>query len=180
VGVNREENEKEILARGRHIQMVRAEGWEYVERRQVVGVVVVVAVTKDGKLLLTDQYRAPVRRHVIELPAGLVEATGELEQEDLITAARRELLEETGYEADGMTLLTEGPPSAGLSAEIVTFFRAIGLEKTGQGGGVGDERIVVHEVPLPEVDGWLRHIAEKGVLIDPKVYTGLFFALQAH
>ena len=94
-------------------------------------------------------------------------------------AARRELLEETGYEARLMRALTCGPPSAGMSSEIVTFLLATGLSRTGRGGGDPTEEIEVHAVPLAEVPAWLEQRSDNGALVDPKVYAGLYFAERA-
>ncbi len=90
-------------------------------------------------------------------------------------AARRELLEETGYEAGRMERLFEGVSSAGLSDEKMTFFRATDLRKTDLGGGDASEEIVVHEVPADRLPAWLTERAARGVLIDLKVYSALPF-----
>lgn len=164
-----------ILAQGKHVRLVLEDGWEYVERTQASGIAVIVAVTAEGRMLLVEQYRRPVKSRVLELPAGLAGDVAGHELEDLAEAARRELLEETGYEAETMTALASGPPSAGLATEVVTFFRARGLRKTGPGGGDGTEGIVVHEVPVAEIAAWCREQAGKGCLVDPKVYAGLYF-----
>ena len=133
------------------------------------------ALTDDGRLLLVEQYRIPVGRRVIEPPAGLVgDVVGE-EEEALETAARRELLEETGYEARQLELVTIGPPSAGLASEIVAFFVARGLTRIHEGGGDDSEEIVVHAVPLGEADRWLEARAAEGAMIDPKVYAAMYF-----
>ncbi|MCP4591200.1 MAG: NUDIX hydrolase [bacterium] len=170
-----DESCEEILGAGRYIRLVRQRGWEYAERLNATGIAAILAVTDDRRLVLTEQYREPVRKTVIELPAGLVGDVQGEEHEPFAAAARRELHEETGYEAAEMAYLTEGPPSAGLSNEVITFYYARGLRKTGPGGGVGHERIQVHEVPLREVSTWLRDAAARGALIDPKVFTGLYF-----
>jgi ADP-ribose pyrophosphatase len=60
------------------------------------------------------------------------------------------------------------------------LFHATGLRRTGRGGGVAHEDITVHEAPLDGIAAWLAAKAESGVLIDPKVYAGLFFATQPH
>lgn len=164
-----------VLHEGRHLRLVRRGGWEYAERTDARAVVAVVAVTDDGRLVLTEQYRPPVGGPVVELPAGLVgDRPGEA-AEERVAAARRELLEETGYEAAEMSYLTEGPPSAGLSSEVVTLYRARGLRRTGPGGGDAREDVRVHEVPLAEVPDWLERKVRAGVLVDPKVYAGLYF-----
>jgi len=90
-------------------------------------------------------------------------------------AARRELLEETGYKAEHLSLLVGGPVSSGLSAEIITFFQALDVVKKGPGGGDVTESIKVHEIPLKEADLWLYEMEQKGFLVDPKVYVGLYF-----
>jgi ADP-ribose pyrophosphatase len=165
-----------VLAEGKHLRLVREGPWEYAERTRASGAVVLVAVTADGCFLLTEQYRVPLACQVIELPAGLTGDDDGHEQEPADQSARRELLEETGYEAREMKLLTIGPPTAGLANEVVSFFLATGLTKTGAGGGIESEEIVVYEVALAEVPAWLEQQAAGGMLIDPKVYAGLFFA----
>lgn len=171
--------ERKVLAAGRHLRFVVEEGWEYVERPGVSGIAVIVAVTRDDRLLLVEQYRRPVGGRVLELPAGLAGDVAGHEAEDLADAARRELLEETGYEAEVMQPLAQGPPSVGVTSEVVTFFRAKGLRKAGPGGGDGSESIVVHEVPSSEVDAFLRRHAAAGLQVDPKVYAGLYLASRS-
>jgi len=160
---------------GKYLRMLKQGRWEYAERVHGTGAVVIAAVTEEGNLLLTEQIRPPVSNRVIELPAGIAGDIKGQETEDLAVAARRELLEETGYEARELTFLTCGPPSAGLSSEMVTFFRASELSRVGNGGGIEHEEIQVHEVPLRSVQQWLEKRRKEGVLIDPKVYVGLYF-----
>lgn len=162
------------LHAGRHLRLVERNGWEFVERPGVRGIVVVAAVTPGGRLLLVEQRREPVGTRVVELPAGLAGDGGGPADEPLEETARRELLEETGWRAAQVERLSAGPPSAGITSEVVTFFRARGLEKAGPGGGVDGEEIAVHEVPLDDVDAFLRAREEAGVLVDPKVWAGLF------
>ena len=95
--------------------------------------------------------------------------------ESITAAAKRELLEETGYAAENAVILATGPSSGGLTSEIVTLVFASGLRRVNAGGGVASEDITVHEVPVGEVVSWLEAKAKTGVLIDPKVYAGLFF-----
>lgn len=168
------ESGKHLLARGSHLRLVSSDGWEYVERTGTTGVVAIVAVD-GGKLVLTEQYRAPVAARVIDLPAGLAGDGPSGAAEGLIAAAKRELLEEAGFEAAEMTYLTHGPSSAGLTAEIVTFYLASGLKRVGPGGGDDSEEIQVHLIPLSTIDDWLRQRSEAGAYVDPKVYVGLYF-----
>jgi len=166
----------ESLAHGRFLQLLRRGRWEYVERLHSSGVVVMVAITNEGELVLVEQFRPALLRRVIELPAGLAGDQPESAGESLVTAARRELLEETGYRATELTLLAEGPSSAGLCNEVITFFRADGLQRVGPGGGDGSEQIDVHRIALAEVRDWLAARGRAGALVDPKVYAGLFLA----
>ena len=167
----------EELARGRFIRLVRRDRWEWAERVNATGVVVIVALTPQGRVVLVEQERIPVGGPVLELPAGLA---GDVhEDEALAVAAARELEEETGWRAGRLERLTQGPVSAGMSSEVLTFFLAHDLERIGEGGGDEGESIVVHEIPLGEVEGWLEARARGGVMADPKVYAGLYF-LHTH
>ena len=167
-----DEGTARVLHRGRYLTLLDERGWEYVTRGGITGVVVIVAVTPEGKLLLVEQPRTALHKRVVELPAGLV---GDLEPgESLLAAAGRELIEETGYEAREMSVLAEGPVAVGLSDEVLTFFQARGLARVGPGGGDETEDITVHEVPLSELRRFLAARAAEGLAIDPKIYAGLF------
>lgn len=160
---------------GKWIRFVDNDGWEYVERIGNTGVICVAAVTPEGCLLLVEQFRPAINATTIELPAGLVGDEPGHENEHHQHGAERELREETGYEADEWTYLTEGPASSGLSSELITFFLARKLRKVGAGGGVHNESIIVHEAALAEIQSWLDAKAKAGYVIDPKVFTGLYF-----
>jgi len=152
--------EHKIVWEGKYLRVKVCGHWEYAERPNSLAGVVIAAVTPEGKLLLTEQFRIPVQRNVIELPAGLA-GDEHYSGEELVEAAKRELIEETGYEAAEWEELAGGPPSAGFSNEIMFFFRGKNLRKVGAGGGHGSERITVHEVPLEEVPGWLKRRSER-------------------
>jgi len=160
--------------RGRFLGIVERNGWEFATRTNASDVAVMVPVTDQGEVVLIEQYRIPVNARVIELPAGLV---GDLDDPDeaIEEAARRELVEETGYAASRMSLLIQCPSSSGMSDEIVTFFLAEGLRKVGPGGGDESEDILVHEVPLAEACDWLSARQAEGYMLDPKVYAALLW-----
>ncbi len=145
-----------VLYEGRHLRFVRRGHWEFAQRKGVSGIVGILPITDDGKVVLVEQFRLPVNARVVEIPAGLAGDVAGSETEALADAARRELEEETGYRAATMTLLTSGAASAGISDEIITIFRAEGLAKVGAGGGDEHEDIEVHEVPLKDIRAWLE------------------------
>lgn len=164
----------EFLARGRFLSLICDRGWEYVQRSNASGVVTIIAVTEYQEIVLVEQFRPPVGGTVIELPAGLCgdESVGETG----LTAAKRELEEETGYTSDHWHGLPSGPSSAGLSSEVLQLFVARNCLRTSSGGGVGDEEICVHAVPIADAREWLMDRSTSGTLIDPKVFAGLYFA----
>jgi ADP-ribose pyrophosphatase len=165
----------DIIAEGNFIQFVRRGTWEYVTRRDISGIVALIAVTDDRKLLLVEQYRPALGAPVIELPAGIA-GDGSHKGETLEAAARRELLEETGYSAGDLRLVATGAASAGITDEIISLFLARGLRKVGLGEGDGTEELLLHEVPLAEVATWLKKKSQSGALVDLKVFSGLYFA----
>jgi ADP-ribose pyrophosphatase len=164
----------ELLCEGHYIDLMVRDTWEYTARKNITGIVGIVPLTDDGKIVLCEQYRPPVNKNVIELPAGLVGDEGD-KDESLATAAERELLEETGYEAGEMKFLFEGATSPGVTDEILTIFMATNLKKTGDGGGVGSEDITVHEVPIDGLVEWLDEQKAAGKLVDMKIYSVLHF-----
>jgi ADP-ribose pyrophosphatase len=164
-----------IIADGKHVRFVSRDGWEYVERKKVSGIVGIVAVTADNKMILVEQYRAPIGSNVIEIPAGLAGDISGSENEKLATAAQRELLEETGYEAAEMIHLGEGCVSAGITSEVITLFEARGLTRKTQGGGDGSENITVHEIPVSEVRSWVQQRQKNGAQADWKIFAGLYY-----
>lgn len=158
---------------GKHLLVLDSDGWEYAERKQGKSAVAVLAETEDGKVILTEQLRKPVQKRVIDYPAGLV---GDEEgSSDPAVTARKELEEETGYTCTSVELVAGGPSSPGITSETVSFYRARGVTKQGEGGGVGGEDITVHLVARHELLAWLRKKQDDGVLIDLKIWGGLYF-----
>lgn len=168
--------DEQTLYEGEFLRVKRRGHWEYVERVNARAAVVIIAVTDAQELVLVEQPRLPVNAPVIELPAGLVGDIAGAEDESLLVAAERELEEETGYRAAQLTRLFEGPPSAGLANEHMAFFLARGLSRVGAGGGDASEDITPHTIALADVPAWLTARQQQGVLVDPKVFAGLYFA----
>ena len=157
---------------GEKLLVLENDGWQYAERRKGKEAVAVLAVTDDGHVVLTEQFRKPLGARVIDYPAGLV---GDEDSKGPEATAKKELEEEAGYRCSSVEFLARGPSSPGITSEIVSFYRARGLQKQGAGGGVGGEDIKVHLVPLDELDGWLREREREGLLLDLKLWGGLYY-----
>ena len=157
---------EEVRWTGKFIVTKTRGKWEYVGRTGSVRAAVIVAVD-DGHILLVEQYRVPLGRPCLELPAGLV--GDEAEGEAIEAAAARELEEETGYRAATIEALGEFASSPGMVSETFTLVRASGLEKVGDGGGVDDEDITVHRVPLGDVAAFVAARRAAGVIADVKL-----------
>ena len=164
-----------LLKRGKYMDFWREGYWEYVKRNNCTGIVIVLAVTTKNELILTEQFRVPVGKKVIEFPAGLANDLDLVKRESLAQAAKRELFEEAGYTARRIVKIFEGPTSGGSSADIITIMRAYDLRKVSAGGGDHTEAIKVYTVPLSKVERWLVQKRQAGSLVDPKIYAGLYF-----
>ena len=163
------------LAQTPYLRLIDRGGWSFVQRTTGVGVVAIIAVTDEDKLLLVEQHRPPVNQTVLELPAGLVGDLSDRPMEDLEQAAQRELLEETGYRAERWREWITVASSAGLTDECVTLFYADGLQRVGPGGGDSAEQITVHEILLGDVPQWLEENVNAGKLVDGRVYASLYY-----
>ena len=153
------------------MRMVKRGRWEYVQRHNAEGAVAIIATTDEGELVVVEQPRVPLEMRCIELPAGLAGDSDDDRGEALVIAARRELLEEAGYEAAKVEHLFTVATSPGLTSETIDLFRATGLTRAHDGGGVDHEDIQVHLVPMSQIDAWLKARADAGQAIDVKVYT---------
>lgn len=160
--------------KGRYLGIREHDSWEFASRTNATGVAVLVPLTDEGELILVEQFRVPVQNQVIELPAGLVGDTSDSD-EPALTAAHRELEEETGYRAGRLTPLLTCPSSAGMSDEFVTIYLAEQLVRVSEGGGDDSEDIIVHLVPLDEAAAWLGKMMKLGNLVDPKIFAGLYW-----
>ena len=164
-----------ILHDGEFLQLRREGHWEYVARQRSTGAGFIVAVTDQNELVMVEQHRIPMGRPVIELPAGLIGDSAESADESPEHSALRELEEETGYRASASTVLCSGPVAPGMTSEMSHFVHLTGLQKVGPGGGIDDENIRVHAVPVNQVDAWLEQRIGEGMLVDPRIFVALYF-----
>lgn len=161
----------ETVWQGKFITAKRQGRWEYVARARGIRAAVIVAVDDEDHLLLVEQYRVPLGRRCLELPAGLIGDGGDDEADE--TAAARELEEETGYRAERIEALGEFFSSPGMVSESFTLVRAHGLTRVGEGGGVEGEDIIVHRVKLADVPAYVADCRARGMAIDVKLLLAL-------
>lgn len=111
-----------------------------------IGAVCVIPVTDDGKVIVERQFRYPVNRVILEIPAGKLDSA----DEDRLEAAKRELREETGMTAEKWTDIGEYLPAPAYSDERITMYLATGLH-SGEQDLDDDEFLEVFRVPLKEL-----------------------------
>lgn len=157
----------EIAWQGQWITANRKGKWEFVSRARGMQAVVLLAIDEMDHVLLVDQYRVPLGRRCLELPAGLVGDA--LEGDTVEAAARRELAEETGYACAAIEPIGAFHSSPGMVSEGFTLVRATGLRRIGEGGGVDGEDIVVHRIPLADVPAYVAARRNEGMAIDVKL-----------
>jgi ADP-ribose pyrophosphatase len=150
--------------------------WDFVRRPQSDACVGILAITPTEEIVLIEQFRIPIQRRVIEIPAGIVGDEPEHLGESLTTAAARELLEETGYRAGSIERLIVTPTSAGMTSEFIHLFHARDLVREHPGGGVAGEDLIVHHVPLTRLRAWLHTQEAAGLVIDFKIPACLWLA----
>lgn len=166
----------ETLFQTRWLGLFRIGHWDFVRRPTSDAAVGILAITPERELILVEQFRIPMQRQVIEVPAGLVGDEPEFAGESLAATAGRELLEETGYRAGSMVPLIASPTSAGMTSEFTHLFHATDLVREHQGGGVGGENIIVHQVPLAGLRAWFAEQEAAGKLVDFKIHAALWLA----
>ena len=155
---------------GRFVTVKQQGNWEYVARSRGIHAAVILAIddASDGRhVILVEQYRVPLKRNCLELPAGLVgdDSAGEAAE----IAAARELEEETGYRAATWRNVGEFFSSPGMVSESFTLLVASGLTRIGDGGGVDGEDIIVHRVPLDRIADFVAAKRADGCGIDVRV-----------
>lgn len=133
-------------------------------------VVAVVPVLDDGaSVLLVRQYRGPIDRYLLEIPAGLCDVDGEEPE----ATARRELVEEVGREAERLDLLASYYPSAGFSDQFVRLYLGTGLtEVPADRQGVEEQDMTLETFALADLDAAIAD----GTLADSKTIIGLLMA----
>jgi ADP-ribose pyrophosphatase len=129
------------------------------------GAVAMLALLDNGNLVMERQFRYPLRREFIELPAGKID-----QGEDILVTAQRELLEETGYVASEWIHLTTAWPCIGYADERMEYFLARGLTHVGRKLDDG-EFLEVFELSLQDALEWIR----QGKINDSKTILGLFW-----
>lgn len=155
-----------VMWQGQYIRAMRKGRWEYASRCSGMTAVVIYAEV-DGMVLLIEQVRVPIGKRCIELPAGLV--GDEDEHATVLGTAAKELVEETGFEADSFELIGEFYSSPGMIAESFALVKATGLKKVGDGGGNAHEDIVVHLVPRDRIREFIARMREAGRGIDVRI-----------
>lgn len=163
----------ETLYRGQHLQLMKRGHWEFADRTKGSGVVAIVAVTENDELVLTEQFRPPVQKKVVDLPAGLAGDIVGSEAEAFELAAERELIEETGFAGENFEYIFSGPTSAGMVTEMIDFFLVRDVKQVAAGGGDETEDIKVHVIPLKKIGAWLKRKETTKTCVDPKVFAAM-------
>ncbi len=161
--------DERIVWQGDYITAKTRGRWEYVGRPRNIRAAVILAVDAQDHVLLVEQYRVPLSKYCIELPAGLIGDEAEFDGEDPLAAAGRELEEETGYRAAVLEDLGCFWSSPGMVSENFTLVRARELTRVGDGGGIGDENIIVHRVPLSDIRSFIDGKRADGCGIDVRM-----------
>jgi ADP-ribose pyrophosphatase len=151
---------------GKFVVAKRRGRWEYASRARGIRAAVILALDA-GEVILVEQYRVPIGKVCLEMPAGLI--GDETEREEALESAARELEEETGYVAAQWEDLGEFWSSPGMVTESYTLLKATGLTRVGDGGGTDQENIVVHRVPLSRIAEFIAEQRAKGHAIDSKL-----------
>ena len=159
---------EQIVWQGRFITTKTRGRWEYVSRSRGIKAAVILAID-SGHVLLVEQYRVPLGRNCIELPAGLIGDEEGAGDEDDLAAAGRELEEETGFRAGRLEEMGRFYSSPGMVSESFTLVRATDLEDIGPGGGTDSEDIAVHRVSRAGLKDFLDRKRAEGCGVDVRL-----------
>ncbi|MBI2873550.1 MAG: NUDIX hydrolase [Firmicutes bacterium] len=130
------------------------------------GAVAVVPLTETGEVVMVEQYRVPAGRVLLEIPAGKLEPG-----ENPLACARRELLEETGFLAENLEILTPFYSTPGFCTELAYLVMATGLIKR-EAATDPDEFLRLRVLPLADTVA----MARRGEIPDAKTLLGLLWA----
>lgn len=166
-------SEEITLFESKWLGLYRIGRWDYARRPHSDQCVGILAITEAEEIILVEQYRIPIGKRVIEIPAGLVGDEPEFAGETLAATALRELIEETGYHAAHLHHLISSPTSAGMTSETTSLFHATGLTRIGEGGGIGEEDITIHHIPLTQLRHFLEEKQAAGAAVDFKIHAAL-------
>jgi len=175
--------DKKVVFEGRYLRVaeknvVNRQGenffWETIERKNIYGegAVVIIGLTRDRELILENNWRAAIESFVIQFPAGLTDVPGENEEQ----AARREVLEETGYEAKKLIPVILSPMAPALTATRARHFFAPDVEFRGKARNEDVEAIEVLKIPVEQVNNFLLNLPA-GVELDLRV-PGILWVLK--
>jgi len=163
------EEPEQIVWQGKFITAKVRGKWEYVSRARGIKAAVILAIDAEDHVILVEQFRVPLGKSCIELPAGLIGDHDDVVDEDATAAAARELEEESGYRAGRMEVLGEYYSSPGMVSESFTLLRAHDLTQIGPGGGLDGEDITVHRVQIRELAGFIAARRAQGDGIDVRL-----------
>ncbi|MBZ9572220.1 NUDIX hydrolase [Patescibacteria group bacterium] len=169
-------NKKEVY-KGKYIKVIKKQyltksgrkgAWEYIKKKIYKRIVMIFALTKKKEVILERIFRVPVNSWVIELPAGLTDKRQESEKE----AAKRELLEETGFRAKKLIPIFSVPINPASIADEVIFFFAPDVEFVGkkESKETAEEEIEVIKVPLKKLVNFLMK-PPKNTKVDIKILS---------
>lgn len=168
-------NKDTIVYKGKWLEMHNVDGYEFMNRYRKPNAVAIFAVTKDKKLIVTEQIRKAIGKPVFELPAGLVD-DGETSEQ----TSARELNEETGYKGKFIKLIKNIAPTPGICTEQIDIAFYINCEKISEGGGLVEENevIITHLIdvtkdPFSVID----ELSTKGI-VSLTLTTGIFYAMS--
>lgn len=169
----------EVVFDGKYIQTIirsiRARDgsrvtWEMVRRKTYGRIVVVLPVTSQQEVILLKIYRVPPRAYILEACAGLMDRAGESEED----AARREMLEETGYISQKLVPLMAGPFNSGLVEDEIVYFLAPDAQKVQEPVLENAEDIELIILPLSGLFSYLQN-PPGNMKADIKLFSVLYF-----
>ena len=172
---NDQQPPEQVVWAGKYITTKVRGNWEYVSRSRGIRAAVILAVDDEDHVLLVEQYRVPLGRSCIELPAGLIGDHDDVVGEDDLAAAARELEEETGYRAGRLTRLAAYYTSPGYTSEQMTIFRADDCAPI-DGAIDPDELIALAPTPLADIPRLVAPGPDQ--IADGKALLGLLLLLR--